>query len=337
MLKGAIVGIGKIAQSNHLPAFFSESLNRKVKIVAGVEPDEMNRHLCMDKYKSIRFYASLNELFREAKVDFIDIASPPNTHHNLLLKAFEYQTNIICEKPLTTNYEEAKAIENIFLDSKVHFMPCHQYKYSPIWKEFKTFIDNTDEDEKVHVKFEVVRMAADYGLETSDDFWRIEKSSSGGGILTDTGLHYIYLSRWMLGNPLAVTCNTFNLRHKSYGVEDTAVALLEFEKGVVEISLTWAGNRRFNSARIVSGKGSLNYDGGRYLYKNLKDSEEKMEVPLVSDKSHYVSLFVDLFNDFIDDVEQKKVNREHFKEAFESIRILNECYKSAIDMKKVVL
>lgn len=39
------------------------------------------------------------------------------------------------------------------------------------------------------------------------------KEISGGGILSDTGFHYLYLSNWLLNNPGRITTINNNVAH----------------------------------------------------------------------------------------------------------------------------
>ena len=73
-----------------------------------------------------------------------------------------------------------------------------------------------------------------------------------GCILADTGVHYLYLSFWMLGIPRAVTARVHRLALREGNVEDTAAVILEYEHALVQIALTWSANQRTNSACVLS-------------------------------------------------------------------------------------
>lgn len=57
MYKGAIIGFGKIAQTNHLDAYRDESIRDRAKIVAAVEPAIENYEENKKNFPEIRFYA----------------------------------------------------------------------------------------------------------------------------------------------------------------------------------------------------------------------------------------------------------------------------------------
>ena len=337
MLKGAIIGFGKIAQGSHVKAFFNEALKEKAELVAVVEPIKENRESGMNNYPALNFYSSTEELFANENIDFIDITAPPKFHASLIKEGIKNNVHILCEKPFTLTLEEAKETYNLLKNSELVFMPCHQYRYSPTWKNFKTFLDENNPGSKSLLQFNVFRMQADQGGTVFQPGWRTDKSLSGGGILADTGVHYLYLANWLCGKPLNVTSRTFNLNHPEYTVEDTSVVNLEFEKAFVEITLTWGADRRVNTARAVSNNGSLSYDGSTKLRKYLNGNEEILNVPEASDKSHYFSLYISLINQFVSRIQNKESSEDLRKEALTSIQLLEKCYESAKTNKTINL
>lgn len=336
MIKGAIIGFGKIARTNHLEAFQSEEIQKSIAITSVVEINDETRETCKKDYKWINFYKSLDEMFADDKVDFIDISTPPKYHKEIIKWAVDKGIHIICEKPFTISYTEAKELYSNLIDSKVLFTPVHQYKYSSLWKHFKSFVDQL-EDAKVFIQFNVFRTGADPGLNVNDSPWRLNKEISGGGILSDTGFHYLYLSNWMLGQPNKVTTINHNLAHPNSQVEDTSQVTLEYDRGIIQINLTWASNSRKNEAKLLSKKGSLYYSGEEYLVKSIDDKNEIISVPNASDKSHYTGLYVNIFSKFVKDIQNKNFHKDGLKEAFNTIYLLEKCYESSQAQKTIEL
>jgi len=337
MLIGAILGFGNIVQANHIQAFCDERFNNKIKINAVAEPNAENRKISEIKFPQIKFYSSVDDLLNNEKLDFVDIAAPPKFHVTLLQNVIERKLNIICEKPFTLKLEEAKNIKNLLLHYGVKFAPCHQYKYLKIYRAFKSEIEKMDSGENVLLRFNVYRTKADPGLSIFKNSWRTNPAISGGGILTDTGVHYLYLSNWLLGKPLSINAINLNLSHTEYNVEDTSLVTIEFEKGISQIALTWGGNRRFNSSELISKNLSLTYLGGDTFEKFSEDKTETFHVPNPSDKSIYTELYFSLFNDFLNNCENEVNTNYLVEEAYNSIKLLNSCYLSASEQRTIFL
>lgn len=328
MLRGAIIGTGKIALTGHMPAYSDQKLRDKIEIAAAVDNSDERRKSFSGFFPQIKIYGSIDELIMNDNIEFIDICAPPRYRRSLIEKAVKNGVNILCEKPFALSLNDAHSQLELLKRDSIVFMPCHQYKYSPIWTNFKKTADKYDSKSPLLLQFNVYRLEADMGFTPSLPNWRTNGSYSGGGILADTGIHYIYLSLWMLGDPLRVTAKIYKMKHKDYGVEDTAIVLLEFDKGIAEINLTWAADRRANSSRLMAPGESLYYDG-RDLIKYKKGNKKNITVPDAADKSTYISYYVSLIDDFRKKIKTNGSSAEWKQEAFESIHVLHACYKSA--------
>lgn len=334
MLKGAIIGFGKIALTAHLPAYNNPVLKDKIIISAVVEPSEPARLNGKKKFPEINFYRNTEEMLSNEKIDFVDISCPPAYHYDILKKFIEQDVHIICEKPFTLTSEQAEDIYECLMKLDKVFIPCHQYKYSPVWKNFKGYIDNNVNRSKILMQFDVFRTEADRGIEKTPDSWRTKNTSLGGGILADTGIHYLYLSLWLVGSIEKVTVRLPVLYH-NYNAEDTALITLESAKAIIQVNLTWGADRRFNSARAVSAYESIFYENGNTIIKNSPEGTEKIQVPDSSDKSNYISLYIELFKDFLTAVENNKPDESWMEEAYKSIKLMNSCYLSS-EMGKTI-
>ncbi|MDR3611503.1 MAG: Gfo/Idh/MocA family oxidoreductase [Ignavibacteriaceae bacterium] len=332
MKKGAIIGFGKIAQTNHLPAFNSPKLKSHAEIVAVVEPDQSNMEISKSKHPELRFYKTVDDMLRYEEIDFADITCPPKFHAEIMEKLIKNNLHIICEKPFTLDLQDAERIKDKLNSSGLMFLPCHQYKYSPIWKTFKNTVNKRA---GTILQFDVFRMAADPGIEITENRWRTGSPKDGGGILLDTGIHYLYLLYWMLGEPNKITARLPRIRHTGYACEDSAFIILEYDKTIAQINITWAANKRYNDARLISENSSLFYEGRNKLQINNNGSEKELLVPDASDKQHYVSLYSEMFTEFILSVEEKRTNPYLIEEAYQSIRLINSCKKSS-DSEKTV-
>jgi len=330
MLKGAIIGLGKIAQTSHVPAYLSERLKNKIIITAGVDISEKNSADFLKLIPTAKIFSDFGEMMKYADVDFVDICVPPALHSKYLNTALKYNVGIICEKPFTKDVSDAALLKRKLIDKKPVFIPCHQYKYSPVWKNFKSFSDKNSGGN--FLQFNIFRSTADQGYDRINPSWRTNKKLSGGGILSDTGTHYLYLSTWILGKPLQVSVINDTLKHKKYNVEDTSVVIIKCEKGITEINLTWAADKRANTAFISDGNRSMNYDGKKiYFYK--KNKVKEIQVPDASDKRTYLAFYENLFLDFAKATVSGKFDKMPIEESYESVKLLDLCYKSAEQKK----
>lgn len=334
MIKGVIIGLGKIAQTGHIPAYLSGSVKKKIKIICGVDISRSNSEAFLKLIPGAEVFSSAEKIFKNHKFDFVDICVPPHLHSEYIKLALKKSVAIICEKPFTKSISEAGSLRKKIIDSKTIFFPCHQYKYSPIWRNFKKIAEPVKKG--IFLQFNIFRNTADSGFDRKNPGWRTDKKFSGGGILSDTGTHYLYLTSWILGKVKEVSVSNFKLRKKPYKVEDTSFVVLNCEKGVAQINLTWAAERRANSAFITDGESSLTYDGNR-MFGNVGGKISEISVPDASDKRTYIKFYEDLFLDFEKALNKNKFDKTHIEESYNSVRLLEKCYKSAETKKSIRL
>lgn len=164
MLHGAIIGLGNIAVRGHVPAYLSDaSLRSRMELVAVMDVVEQNREKANEHIPGSRFYGDLESLLAHEKLDFVDICTPPHTHADYIRACARRGIHVLCEKPLTENYESARTLAGDILAAGVVFAPCHQYKYSPLWTSVREVIASGDLGQVTLARFSVFRLQADAG------------------------------------------------------------------------------------------------------------------------------------------------------------------------------
>jgi predicted dehydrogenase len=335
MIRGIILGMGKIAQTGHMPAYDDPSLTGLITIPAVVEPNPRSRALARDRYPGMKFYETLGECLQYEHPDFIDICTPPHTHTAYIEELLSHPQHILCEKPFAVTELDARMLAGKLSGTPDRvFMGCHQYRFSPVWKEFYAFRRSLSAADRFSLQFDVYRTEADPGLKIDAAVWRTNKRISGGGILVDTGIHYLYLCYWLFGTPLSVTARTATLLYTGTDIEDTASVILEYPNGVARVNCTWAADRRVNSARVVTPGNSLHYDGSS-LVRYTGEVREVLTVPDAADKRTYIGMYADLFREFAQQVDKKSLRQEWIDEAYESVRLLQLCYTSAASERTI--
>jgi predicted dehydrogenase len=322
MLRGAIIGLGNIAVRGHVPAFNAQSLRSKVSIVAVMDIVEGNRSQIMAVLPHATFYSDIDNLLSHENLDFVDICTPPHTHAKYIRACAEKKIHILCEKPLVENFSNAEEVVKTVRAGNVVFVPCHQYKYSPLWKTIQDIIVSGKLGIVTIAQFNVYRLQADTGTAGWNPGWRTNKEQSGGGILVDTGAHYFYLAQYFFGLPKKISSILRTLKHAEYGVEDTALVTLEYPSTLVQINLTWAASQRANSVYIAGTEGSLSYDGSKLLLNSATGTQE-IPMPNISDKNQYISWYETLILEFITRIRNKEVSTDLLDEAYHVMKMLN--------------
>lgn len=332
MYRGALIGCGNIAVRGHLPAFQGDPVLRdRARIVALVDVADP-RPASPDVLAGMEYFRDLDALLGHGGIDFVDICAPPAAHAAAIEAAARAGLHILCEKPLTDRTSSVAAVAGAVRAARSVFVPCHQYKYAPLWSAVERCIAGGQLGRVTVARFEVWRMQADPGTAAWDPGWRTQREAGGGGVLTDTGAHYFYLARWLFGMPQRVTAVLRNLKHPQYAVEDTALVTLEYEHMAVQLSLTWAASERANSVYVAGTAGSLAYDGTRLVHASNAGTRE---IPIgdVSDKSQYVAWYAALGREFVDRIRTGNTAMDLLEEAEAVMHLLDVAYRCGVERR----
>lgn len=326
-LRGAIVGFGNVAVEGHLPAWQS---NRQFSIVAVCDASEERLALAAERLPSARRYTELDALLQSEKLDFVDVATPPSTHTAIVLAVLAKRVHVLCEKPLTTHWEEYRAITSAAHATRALVFTTHNWKYAPIFRTAKRIIRRGDIGAVSAVRLETIRTtppgdAADTGT------WRLDPAQAGGGIMVDHGWHAFYLARHLIdADPIAISAVTSQRKFVTTGVEDTAECTIEFPDARAEILLTWAGDARRNTGTITGSLGALTI-ADRTLVTTIGTRapvETHFAQPL-SGGSYHPDWFAAMLDDFHAEVHDPKVRGENAREAEACCRLIEWGYQSS--------
>ncbi len=335
-LKGALIGLGNIAVRGHVPAYADDRVRERIELVAVMDVVESNREKAAEHLPGARFYTSIEALLAGERLDFVDICTPPHTHAAAIAAFAKAGVHVLCEKPLVESAAKAMAVEESLRGANVVFLPCHQYKYSPLWKGIHDLLAEGAIGTVTTAQFNVYRLQADAGTAAWNPQWRTNKAQSGGGILVDTGAHYFYLAQYFFGRPKGVSAVLRTLKHADYGVEDTAAVTLEYDGLLMQLTLTWAAGGRANSVFIAGSLGNLSYDGTRLVLTTAEGSRE-IPMPDVSDKRQYVAWYAMLLDEFARRIEARDFRPDGLAEATTVMRLLELSYRSSEERRMLPL
>jgi predicted dehydrogenase len=296
-LRGALIGLGGIAHQSHLPGFRTPAAAERLEIVATVDRSPDARPAA-----DLPLLRTVEELSLLGPLDFVDICTPTASHLELILWALDQGCHVLCEKPVAVTADEASTIRAAALRAGRVVFPCHQYRYNPVWRQVKHWLEGGAIGRWHLAEFEVYRPKADPGAGRTALPWRGRSADSRGGVLLDHGTHLIYELLDVAGVPLRIQAWTGRLLHASYDVEDSAQLLLEYPDRLGRMFLTWAAHHRENRIRFIGELGTIEWRGGQLSIERaglLTTEDRSAEL----DKSAYAAWFGDLFAAFADAVD----------------------------------
>lgn len=127
-----IVGLGKAAQTIHLPALRKVA---EVEIIGGFDFAPPPGGL------GIRQFGSVDELLTMGRIEILVVATPPSSHAELASHGLKAGCHIFCEKPLATDLAEADALIKLAAQVKRHVVVNSEFPFMSIHKAAKDAID----------------------------------------------------------------------------------------------------------------------------------------------------------------------------------------------------
>ena len=337
-LEGALIGYGFIGAGGHTPAYLQRT---DVKIVAVVDTCPARLARAREILPGARFFKSVEDLFSSgAPLDFVDIATPPCEHFAIAHHALERGLHVLCEKPLTTDAGDAKALMDRAVQSERVIFPCHNYKFAPVIQSISSVIASGRIGRVGSVTLETLRPTHAKGVPEWNPDWRRHRRWSGGGIAMDHGSHTFYLAfDWLNAWPTDVTAKMMNREPDRWDTEDDFSATLTFPGGrMAHAHMTWtAGNRAViytihgDRGAIVARDDELEVvtpvsrgDGGAIAWHTDRQviSSDWM------DASH-ARWFNAMFDRFVTAIEDHDYAGADVRDAYRCVAVIGEAYASS--------
>lgn len=344
-LRGAVIGYGFISSKGHIPAYLERAKQKQdVEIVAVADICEERRVIAEDQVPGARIYTDYEILLeQEDELDFIDISTPPAYHADIALAAFKKGLHVLCEKPLTTNLEDAKKLLQAAQKHQRVLYPCHNYKHAPVVKAIREVIESGNIGKVRSVTLNTFRNTHAKGVTEWKTHWRREMKYSGGGIAMDHGSHTFYLTfDWLKGYPTAVTAKMSNLEPEKWDTEDNFSAVLTFPNGLAHVHLTWTAGVRKVIYTIQGERGAITVDDDEMQIATMQKtsgpdvaqgavtwSVEKKSIKSDWMDASHVQWFNSLFDGFKKAIETGDFVGKEAKESYLCVQLITQAYQSA--------
>ena len=138
MLKAAIVGCGKIADSH--AAQIGRIKGCEIAAVCDREP-LMARQLA-DRFPVKKCFTDLTELLNEARPDVVHITTPPQSHFKIAKLCMESGCHVYVEKPFTVTEGEAGALISMAREKGLKLTAGHDDQFSHVARRMRSLVQS---------------------------------------------------------------------------------------------------------------------------------------------------------------------------------------------------
>jgi len=251
----------KIAYITYPPPYFPRLVSISGRNEAAVRE-------AASRYGYEKWTTDWRDVVADPDVQVFDNGGPNDTHLEPTVAAAKAGKHVICEKPLGRDAAESYEIWKGVAGTSVKHQCAFNYRFFPAIRLAKLMIDAGELGEIYHFRG---RYHQEWIMDPQfPKVWRLDKSVAGSGALGDLGAHVIDQSRYLCGEPAAVTgvLKTF-IKERPGGtvdVDDAFEATVEFENGAIgtyEATRFALGRKNQMRFEINGSKGTIIFDQER--------------------------------------------------------------------------
>jgi predicted dehydrogenase len=287
----AIVGIGRLAINQILPAFAASKYCKPTALVSGDRAKALN---IAAQYgipqTSIYDYNNYEQLASNPEVQAIYIVLPNSMHEEYVIRGAKTGRHVLCEKPMATSTAEAERMIAACRKANVKLMIAYRQQYEPNNRAVRKIIA---QGKLGKLRGFVSTNSQQMGVPSH---WRLKRSVAGGGCLPDVGIYCINAARFLSGEePHRVTAQLWQPKDDARfaEVEASVSFSLHFPSGYIATCTTSYDVHKSQSFRVEGTEAWIEmspayaYNGLKLKLSRLEDSKEVIMQPEIEDLDQF--------------------------------------------------
>lgn len=250
-----IIGCGGIANGKHMPSLKKVA---NCEMVAFCDLIEEKAQKAAKEYGTpdAKVYTDYHQLLEDKTIDVVHVLTPNRAHSFITVDALEAGKNVMCEKPMAINSEEAKKMLDAAKRTGKKLTIGYQNRQRPDSLYLKQEAEEGTFGDIYFAKATAIRRRA---VPTWGVF--LNEHEQGGGPLIDIGTHALDLTLWIMNNYKPKYCvgTTYHALNKNgietqgnawgpwdpdkFTTEDCAFGFVVMENGAtIILESSWALN-----------------------------------------------------------------------------------------------
>ena len=293
---------------------------------------EFGKSIGIDKARCYNNYIEMakTESERTDGIEVVAIMTPSGDHYKIAKEFAKRKIHIICDKPLTANLQDAKALENIVKKTKIFFALTHNYSAYPMLREAKDLVEKNKigKIKLINVEYPQGYTVAVKKKDQKNILkWRLDKKMCGPSmIIAEIGTHAYHLLRYVTGLEVNEVSAEISSLSDEISVDDNAFITLRMSnnaRGSIWVSSAATGGENGLKIRVYGTKGAVEWlqdDPNILKYTELNSptaiiTRASNSVSSLSMKSSRVAAghpegffeaFANIYTEFADSIKSKK-------------------------------
>lgn len=175
-----------------------------------------------DQYGVTGRYDSYESMITEADVDTVYVGVPNFLHKAVTVAGLEGGKNVICEKPMASNYREAKEMSDLARTRGLYLWEAVSTDYLPNFAKLKELLPRIGEVKIVSANYS--QYSSRYDAFRAGETLPAFDPSKAGGALMDLGLYNLHYILGLFGEPQTVSYQA----NVERGIDTSGVATLDY-------------------------------------------------------------------------------------------------------------
>ena len=284
----AVVGLGRLALGEILPAMGTSKYCRPVALVSG---DRAKATKVAAQYgikeSSIYDYTTYDQIAQNPEVQVIYIVLPNSMHAEYTIRGAKAGKHILCEKPMATTAKDCERMIAACNVANVKLMIAYRSQYEPNDVALGKMIKAG--------KLGKLRQFLSTNSQNQGDptQWRLKRALAGGGCMPDVGVYCLNAVRFLSGEePYEVVATVRQPKDdpRFAEVEASCQVIARFASGLTAVFNSGydAHKSQFLRFEGETGYAELNpafaYHGIKLRYSKVVEGEEIVHEPAITEK-----------------------------------------------------
>lgn len=193
------------------------------RCVAVCDPVPEKALALAERFDVPTIYADPEQVFRSARLGFVDVIAAPGAHAALIRLAANHRVPVICQKPLCPTLEESRSVTAECHSAGVPLLVHENWRWQAPLRELKRVLDSGAIGTVFRGR---ITYSNSFPVFDAQPFLRLLDRF----ILTDIGTHILDVARFLFGEAESLFCVTQKVRPDLAG-EDVATVLLRMAGG----------------------------------------------------------------------------------------------------------
>lgn len=246
-LRCAVIGVGNMGK-NHVRVY---SEIKDVDLIAVADLDNNLGCEVSKKFKT-KYYKDYKRMVKKEKIDVISICVPTSSHYKVSKFCIENKINVLLEKPISKNINEAKKLLVLTKKNNIKFLVGHVERFNPAIKKTKEIIDKGELGNIISI---IARRVGGFPPQIKD-----------ANITVDLAIHDIDVANYLLSElPYKVYSN--KQKNHIEKREDSMELFLQYKTTSVYIQANWLTPVKIRKLNITGTEGYLEMD---YISQNIE-------------------------------------------------------------------